>query len=145
MLLSRQIQVNSKGFTMTNTPPPPGVDFEGLWKNGLQSEMELSVNGNKVTGKYRANVGAPQPTEEFDLVGWATEDLITFTVNFGKYGSLTAWVGQHTEVRPGEYEIRTLWHLAKDIPDADEHENLWAAVLAGANTFFTSALRSRNY
>ena len=97
--------------------------------------MELAVNGNEVTGTYRTNVGAPAPTEEFDIVGFVTGDLITFTVNFGMYGSLTAWAGQHTEPRPNEYEIQTLWHLAKNIADPDEPTGLWAGVLAGANVF----------
>ena len=115
--------------------PAPSVDFAGVWRNELGSEMELQLNGNAVSGIYRTNVGSPKPTEEFSLVGLATGDLITFTVNFGKYGSLTAWAGQHTEHEAGVYEIRTLWHLAKNIENADEPEDLWSAVLAGANTF----------
>jgi len=97
--------------------------------------MELSVSENSITGIYKTNVGTPQPTEEFSLVGFVTGDLITFTVNFGKYGSLTAWAGQHTEPTPGEFVIKALWHLAKNIPDADEPDDLWSAVLAGANNF----------
>lgn len=115
--------------------PPPSVMFEGKWKNNLDSEMELTVQGNHISGIYRTNVGSPSPTEEFDLKGFATGDLITFTVNFGKYGSLTAWAGQHTEESPGSYVINTLWHLAKNVPDADEPDDLWSAVLAGANQF----------
>ncbi len=120
---------------MSEPAPPPSVDFEGNWENGLGSQMELSVNGNAVSGVYRTNVGAPTPTEEFDLVGLVTGDLITFTVNFGKYGSLTAWAGQHTEKGVGEFEIKTLWHLAKNIPDAEEPSDLWSGILAGANSF----------
>ena len=55
--------------------------------------MTIKVTGGKVTGKYRTGVGAPGPTEEFDLVGFASSDQIAFTVNFGKYGSLASWVG----------------------------------------------------
>jgi len=44
----------------------------------------------------------PKPTEEFDLVGFASEHLLAFTVNFGEYGSLTAWVGLHTIVGKSE-------------------------------------------
>jgi hypothetical protein len=97
--------------------------------------MELTISGNNITGVYRTNVGSPQPSEEFSLVGFATGDLLTFTVNFGKYGSITAWAGQHTEPTPGEYVIKTLWHLAKNVADPSEPEDLWSAILAGANTF----------
>jgi Avidin family len=120
---------------MTEPAPPPNVDFEGVWENRLGSQMELSVAGNTVSGTYRTNVGAPAPTEEFDLTGFVTGDLITFTVNFGKFGSLTAWAGQHTQPRPGEFEIKTLWHLARNIEDAKEPSDLWSGIWAGANTY----------
>lgn len=124
---------------MVEAAPAPSVDFEGVWMNGLGSEMELSVNGNALSGVYRTNVGAPAPTEEFALVGFVTNDLITFTVNFGKYGSITAWAGQHTEVSAGQFEIKTLWHLTKNVTDQNEPEELWSSILAGANTFTRSA------
>jgi hypothetical protein len=120
---------------MTEPAPAPSVDFEGIWINSLGSEMELAVNGNTIAGVYRTNVGAPAPTEEFALVGFATNDLITFTVNFGKFGSLTAWAGQHTEIAAGQFEIKTLWYLTKNVADANEPAELWSSILAGANTF----------
>ena len=64
--------------------PAPSVDFAGVWRNELGSEMEVQINDNTVSGIYRTNVGSPKPTEEFALVGFATGDLITFTVNFGE-------------------------------------------------------------
>lgn len=124
---------------MSEPAPAPSVDFEGRWENELGSEVELSISGNRLSGVYRTNVGSPEPTEEFDLCGFVTGDVISFTVNFGKYGSLTAWVGQHTEIRPGEYTINTLWHLAKNVPDHDEPKDLWSAVLAGGNSFHRPA------
>ena len=115
---------------------PPSVEFEGIWKNGLGSEMEIEVDtvGN-VTGTYHTNVGMPTSTEEFPLIGFASGDLITFTVNFGKYGSLTAWAGQHTESEAGDQEIHTLWHMAENIIDVAEPQNIWSGILAGSNVF----------
>lgn len=115
--------------------PPPSVDFAGTWRNDLGSEMELSVAGSDLSGVYRTNVGKPEPTEEFALVGFVTGDVITFTANFGKYGSLSAWAGQHTEPEPGRSAIKALWHLARRVGDASEPQELWSAVVAGANTF----------
>ena len=48
--------------------------------------------------------------------------------------SITSWVGQVVEVN-GAPELRTLWHLVADIPDADESTGLWATVHSGADTF----------
>jgi hypothetical protein len=112
------------------------VDFSGKWRNQLRSEMELTVKGNKVTGKYRTGVGLPTPAEEFDLTGFCSGDLLAFVVNFGKFGSLTAWAGQHTIDDVGQGQIRTMWHLAKNVKDEDEPSELWAAVLSGADVFF---------
>lgn len=115
--------------------PVPTVDFTGKWKNNLGSEMELeALTNGRVKGIYRTGVGQPAPTEEFELVGFASGDLLSFTVNFGKYGSLTAWAGQHTVENKVE-RIYTLWHLARNVKDAEEPKELWGAILAGANTF----------
>ena len=111
------------------------VDLNGRWKNGLGSEMTLVVASNgAVTGTYRTGVGVPSTAEEFPLTGYVERDLLAFVVNFGYYGSLAGWVGQHT-VADGKERIETLWHLARDVPEADEPSALWAGILAGANLF----------
>ena len=110
------------------------VDFAGVWKNQHGSEMTLKVNNGAVTGEYRTGVGQPPPVEKFPLVGFAAGDLLAFTVNFGKYGSLTAWAGQHT-LESGREVIHTMWHLAKNEEDPDEPAKLWGCVLAGADRF----------
>lgn len=115
--------------------PVPTVNFNGKWRNELNSEMNLTVDvqGN-VTGKYKTGVGTPAPTEEFNLVGFASGDLLSFTVNFGAYGSLTSWSGQHTVENKTEV-IKTMWLLARNVKDPDEPANLWGAVLVGYDNF----------
>ena len=111
------------------------VDLAGRWRNQHGSEMQLRVGpGGRLTGTYHTAVGAPSPKQEFELAGFACGDLVVFTVNFGRFGSLTAWTGQHT-VAEGVERIHTLWHLAKNIPHEDEARAPWAGVLAGADTF----------
>jgi hypothetical protein len=111
------------------------VDLNGRWRNGLGSEMALAVGPNgAVSGTYRSGVGVSSPTEEFPLTGYAERDLLAFVVNFGRYGSLAGWVGQHT-VQAGKERIEMLWHLARDVPDAYEPSALWAGILTGANLF----------
>ncbi len=111
------------------------VDFNGMWRNELGSEMHLHVDSDGVVaGKYRTSVGEPQPVEEFDLSGFASGDLLSFVVNFGRYSSLASWSGQHT-VDSGTEVIKTMWLLARNIADADEPTDMWAAVLTGSNNF----------
>ena len=111
------------------------VDFSGTWINELGSILILTCDANQVIkGSYKTAKGAPSHKEVFSLVGFASGDLISFSVNFGKYGTLTSWVGQHTLENDIEV-IKTSWLLAKNIADQDEEKDLWGAILTGANTF----------
>ena len=112
------------------------VDFSGKWHNQHTSEMDLAVApSGTISGIYRTGVGAPMPGEPFPVVGFCSDDLIAFSVDFGKYGSLTSWVGQVILDAENNERIDTLWHLTKNIADSDEPKNMWATILAGADTF----------
>ena len=111
------------------------VNFDGTWKNELHSEMDLEVDDDGfIVGTYRTGVGMPGPAEEFDLAGFASGDLLSFTVNFGKYGSLTSWAGQYA-VENGKERIQTMWLLAKNVQDDTEVKSLWGTTLIGADRF----------
>jgi hypothetical protein len=111
------------------------VDFSGKWHNQHGSEMYLTVSeSGQVAGSFRTVVGTPRPVEEFPLIGFVCGDLISFTVNFGRYQSLTAWTGQHT-VENGVETLETVWHLAVNIEDPAEKAWMWSGVRTGADTF----------
>jgi hypothetical protein len=115
--------------------PTENLNFDGTWVNELGSTMRLSVSEDgKIRDEYRTAVGSPTAGEVFELVGFATGDLISFTVNFGKYGTLTSWVGQHTNEGEGAI-IKTMWLLAQNVPDLQEPSKLWGSVLTGYNNF----------
>ena len=112
------------------------ANFNGKWVNDLGSKMDITTNASgNLSGTYQTAVGSPTEHEKFDLVGFISGDLITFSVNFGKYGSLTSWAGQHTVDSTGSALIKTLWLLSENIPDAQEPDKLWGSILAGANNF----------
>ncbi|MEW8288604.1 MAG: avidin/streptavidin family protein [Candidatus Thiodiazotropha endolucinida] len=114
----------------------PTVNFDGTWENKLGSEMTISVSDGAVTGTYRTAVGAPGDYEEFPITGFANGDLISFVVDWGEYGSITAWVGQQTADDGGGNErIETMWHLAKNIAEKSEKSSLWGSFLTGPNVF----------
>jgi len=114
------------------------VNFSGRWTNELGSEMALTVNNGEVKGTYRTAVGEAPDEEVFDLIGYAKDDLIVFCVNFGAYGSLTAWAGQHAVENEKEM-ILSLWHLARNTVDGHDPKHLWSTMLTGSNTFTRSA------
>jgi hypothetical protein len=98
--------------------------------------MDLKITGNQVTGKYDTAVGAPTNIETFDIIGVVNGDLISIVVGWGQYGSITAWVGEHTaDAGGGNERIVTMWHLVKNISEDDEKSSLWGAFLAGSDIF----------
>jgi hypothetical protein len=113
----------------------PVIDFSGIWVNELGSEMELTVNGGRVSGKYRSAVGEASLDERFELTGFVSGDRIAFCVNFGASGTLAAWTGLHSEDN-GVEAIYALWHLPREIGAEEEaKEYRWSAILTGVNTF----------
>lgn len=106
--------------------PKSGIDFSGYWQNQLKSQMLLSVDGaGNVTGEYHTAVGDPD-NQIAPLVGYATGDILTFTVNYG--GSLAVWAGHYNPVLA---ELVTMWYLAVDSPDDQD----WDETLAGSDRF----------
>jgi len=114
----------------------PAVDFNGRWQNDRGSVADLTIKNGEVHGFYQTNVGQPDKSERFALIGLTQGDQISFTVNFKDYGSMTAWVGQLVLDDKGKPVIHTLWHLTRDIEDAQEKDDLWGSVRTGASVFF---------
>ncbi|WP_277184400.1 avidin/streptavidin family protein, partial [Caballeronia sp. BR00000012568055] len=95
----------------------------GTWGNRLGSTMtvqSVDPTTGAITGTYRSPSGTSG--EQFPLVGWtntapaqSAQDnvtLVTFTVNWGIYGSITAWSGLcRTENQVPT--IEALWHYAQ--------------------------------
>ncbi len=109
-------------------------NFSGMWRNQMGSTMDLTVTGNDVLGIYTSAGSAAGGPVAGPLKGVVAGDLISFLVLWPG-GSQTAWVGQMvgTEDQP---EIRTLWHLVTNVPDADEPKELWTSIFAGADEFY---------
>ena len=114
---------------------PPTSDFNGRWQNDMGSELEFIVKNGEVSGTYNTNVGAPEKSKSFPLRGLTQGDQISFSVNFKGYNSMSAWVGQLTLDDTGNPYLRTMWHNTKDIPDAQEKDNIWGSIRTGASNF----------
>ncbi len=106
----------------------------GQWVNDRGSAVTLSCEGDRLSGVYNTNVGQPDKGQSFPVTGWAEGDNVSFTVNFKGYGSITAWVGQ-VENSGGAEQLKTLWHLTRNIDEAAEADDLWKSVTAGASVF----------
>jgi len=107
---------------------------EGVWVNERGSAVTFTATDGLLSGYYNTQLGNPDPSSRFPLTGFIEGDQLTFTVNFKGYGSLTSWTGQMSEDESGPY-IRTLWHLTRDVSDAEEEDDLWSSIISGAATF----------
>ena len=112
--------------------------FHGVWENDRGSQVNFIEAAGHLSGYYQTSVGQPDKSQKFPLTGFTQGDQITFTVNFGAYGSMTSWTGQMSEDASGAY-IKTLWHLTRDVPDAKEDDDMWKSITAGASTFRRAA------
>ncbi len=110
------------------------VNFSGWWKNQLGSKMNLTIQGQSVSGTYSSPVSSGGGTVDGELVGFVDGDLISFVVNWTSPASLTAWTGQLVSEN-GSDTIKTLWLLVQNVPDANEPTGLWQSTLTGADNF----------
>ncbi|HEY0856812.1 MAG TPA: avidin/streptavidin family protein [Albitalea sp.] len=118
-----------------DTRPPPPDQVAGRWTNDYGSVADLQVDGERLYGTYTSAVGGGAGALSGPVSGFVSGDVVAFSVLWPSHvRSITSWVGQVVEVN-GAPELRTLWHLVADIPDADESTGLWATVHSGADTF----------
>ena len=110
-------------------------DLDGAWRNESGSTLivEVAADG-RMAGRYCSELGRVEPESCHPLTGWVTGDVVGFAVKFDPPGSVTAWSGQVGEDVAGRY-LRTLWHLSRDVPEAEEDDRLWESVISGFATF----------
>ncbi len=110
------------------------VDFTGTWKNQNNSTLELHVTGGIVSGRFESGVGDDGEILWEAVNGRVLDDVITFNVVYSKYGTVVAWVGQHTEEN-GVGKIKTHWLHATNIPDDQEQAWMWYTNRIGSDEF----------
>ncbi len=111
----------AKIFTAENQ-----VSYKFRNELGSIMSMEFPVGGGLVTGTYKSGVSDPNT---YPLTGFVSGNVVTFTVNFTKEGSISAWAGQ--AVFNSVWEIHTLWHLVEPTAPAD----MWEDTFAGSDVF----------
>lgn len=110
------------------------VDFSGLWQDENGSFMDLSVQGDKLKGTYRAIFKKNGHYEDFPLVGFRHGALITFAVSFGRHNSLSSFTGQH-HTEHGVETIETVWMLTEKKTRAKGDGSPVGEVLTGSTEF----------
>ena len=114
-----------------NTKP---INFSGDWWNNRCGVATLVEQGSVLSGVYIPSSGL-EAGQKLPLTGFRSgTDLISFVVNFGSDGPITAWAGQHT-VEEGTEKIITEWYMTVDVPDEKERTELYRSIWAGSDVF----------
>jgi hypothetical protein len=61
------------------------IDFSGVWRNDLMSEITLVQNGDILTGTYKSAVSGRDTRTTGDVSGYVEGDLIGFVVHWREY------------------------------------------------------------
>jgi hypothetical protein len=110
------------------------IDFSGDWWNNRCGHAILVEKGSLLSGRYIPSSGL-EAGQKLPLTGFRSGvDLISFVVNFGSNGPITAWAGQHT-VEEGIEKIITQWHMTIDVPDEGESKELYKSIWTGSDFF----------
>ena len=110
------------------------INFSGDWWNNRCGLATLIEQGSVLSGVYMPSSGV-EAGQKLPLTGFRSgTDLISFVVNFGSNGPITAWAGQHT-VEEGTEKIITEWYMTVDVPDEKESTELYRSIWAGSDVF----------
>jgi len=116
--------------------------FAGKWHNQHNSEIDLCIDDDgSVSGTFTTTIKGSGKRESFPLRGFASNDVIAFSVGFPRYGSVTSWSGQIANIaEDGELKntLQTLWHMALDLGDKADTD-LWRGTLSGSDIFRVGA------
>ncbi len=123
-----------------NAVQPSCESMIGSWVNDAGSTMNIVSIDNStkmITGTYSSPSGTAG--QNFPLVGWVNylpalpkgnnAHVISFSVRWGQYGSITSWTGICTSTNNAS-TIKTIWNLARPNSQFD-----WDHILTNSDTF----------
>jgi len=120
---------------MSAQAPPPNLDFSGTWKSARGSVMTIEISGNEVTGFYSSAIGEAEGEGKFPLRGFVSGDLVSYTVNFGRFATLVSWVGQFAPDDHLAPALRTVFVAAVNVEEQNEADHAWGSVRTGSDTY----------
>jgi hypothetical protein len=135
----------AEAATLSTTGIDPAVakELKIIWKNALGSTMEITqvdIASGQIRGTYRSPSGTGG--QGFPLIGWINHAapvpgkdnvvVISFSVRWGQYGSVTAWNGFYKLI-DNKPTIVGQWLLVRSNSDF-----VWDHTLTGLDTFHPS-------
>lgn len=126
--------------TQASATQPSCNNMVGEWINELGSTMNIvSIDSstNMINGTYSSPSGTSG--QMFPLVGWVNympaapkgdnAHVISFSVQWGQYGSITSWTGICTS-KDNTPTIKTVWNLVRS-----NSQFSWDHIITNSDTF----------
>jgi len=132
--------------------PPTCTQPVGKWKNRQASVVEIKTYDTAtgaLSGEYTSHSGASASSMPYPVVGWINSapaessaagkagkgdhaEVITFAVNWGRLGSVSAWTGTCAvnSQSSGREQISALWHTTRPNTGFE-----WDHTLTGSDRF----------
>lgn len=126
---------------------PTCQQLKGEWVNELGSTLNIT-SVDKKSGKLSGTYTSPSGTSgrSVAMIGWMNDTasaakitkesptlsrmvVVSFSVNWGKYGSVTSWSGV-CGVKEGVPTIKTIWNLARTVDSYD-----WDHIITNSDIF----------
>jgi len=117
-------EINTPQISEKQTCTCENMTGEWLNPSGSVLVIEGVDKTGSIKGHYRSSVGTDG--QRFPLIGWVNQKpheaekdntvAITFSVRWGKYGSITSWTGYCKNINDIP-TIQTSWHLVRPVTD----------------------------
>ena len=129
------MSLKEKLFGHWDKLPSTPINFNGVWRNELNSQMTISVDKNGlITGTYQPGIADGIADNTHPLVGFANNDLISFSVDFEYQHMICGWTGHFVQEQNTQY-IKTQWNLVKNHERQEFSMEEWGSTHCGSNTF----------
>jgi hypothetical protein len=110
-------------------------DIGGHWYNQRGSMLTLRASGGSLSGTFASSVGLTKPGgREAAVVGFSSDNLVSFVAAFPEHGSLTAWVG-HALGAGDEGTLELQWQMTVALPGKEDRGELWRGIWTGFDVF----------
>lgn len=123
-----------------NASQPTCNNMIGAWVNDQGSTLtikSIDPSTSMIKGTYKSPSGTTG--QAFNLTGWVNHskpvkkannfNTIAFSVQWGKYGSITSWTGYCLN-KKNTPTIKTIWNLVRSNSQFD-----WDHILTNSDTF----------
>lgn len=109
--------------------------FRGSWKTEQGEKIILTpAPNNLLIGTFQKTIDEAAGSENFEIVGYYQENLLSFVVDMSNYGFCISWVGKLTNSEI-DHSIEAQWTLTQNSNTYPAKNNFCNGFLSGKKMF----------